>query len=64
MARAETPIIDTTAGTASFLSKRWARYSTVFILLGIGVLLLLVLNVALGSVSIPLGDTVSILING
>jgi iron complex transport system permease protein len=64
MAKAETPVIDTAAGTASFLSKRWARYSAVLILLGIGVLLLLVLNVALGSVSIPLGDTVSILING
>ncbi|WP_058291973.1 FecCD family ABC transporter permease [Dehalococcoides mccartyi] len=55
---------DITPNIHSFLTRRWLRYLTVFLALGAAALLLLILNVALGSVNIPLGETVKIILNG
>jgi iron complex transport system permease protein len=50
--------------TAGFLVRRWKRYILVMTLFTIGVFLFLTLNVALGSVNIPLSDTVKIIFGG
>jgi len=48
--------------TDLFLARRWRRFALVMALFATAMLLLLVLNVALGSVNIPLGDTVRIVL--
>lgn len=53
-----TNTIATTRTTEAFLSRRWRRYTLVLALFALGVCLAFVLNVVLGSVTIPLGDTV------
>ena len=50
--------------TTGFLARRWKRYVLVMTLFTIGVFLFLTLNVALGSVNIPLSDTVKIIFGG
>ena len=45
----------------TFLAKRWQRFALVITLFAIGVILFLILNVALGSINIPLTETVKIL---
>jgi iron complex transport system permease protein len=50
--------------TTRFLARRWKRFTLVMTLFIIGVLLFLVLNVALGSVNIPLPDTVKSIFSG
>ena len=42
----------------SFLAKRWKRFALVITLFAVGVVLFLILNVALGSINIPLIDTI------
>jgi iron complex transport system permease protein len=50
--------------TQAFLVRRWRRFALVIGLFGAGALFFLVLNVAMGSVNIPLGDTVRIIFGG
>lgn len=50
--------------TEVFLARRWKRFTLVLGLFAIGVCLFLVLNIILGSVTIPLGDTGRIIFGG
>lgn len=50
--------------TAVFLKKRWRRFILVLSLFAVGAFVFLVLNVALGSVNIPLHDTVKAIFGG
>jgi iron complex transport system permease protein len=52
------------ATTEAFLARRWKRFVLVMALFAAGVCLFLVLNIALGSVNIPLGDTVRVIFGG
>jgi len=45
----------------SFLGKRWRRFTLVMTLFLLGVILFLILNITLGSINIPLPETVKIL---
>lgn len=47
-----------------FLARRWQRFTLVITLFGAGVFIFLILNVALGSVNIPLADTLKIVFGG
>jgi iron complex transport system permease protein len=49
--------VASTGATEVFLSRRWKRYGIVLGLFAIGVLLFFVLNIVLGSVTIPPGET-------
>ena len=50
--------------TEVFLARRWKRFALVLGLFALGVCLFLLLNIVLGSVTIPLGDTVRIIFGG
>ncbi len=52
------------AAAAEFLERRWARWLLVLSLFGAGAVVLLVLNVSLGSVTIPFLDVWSIILGG
>jgi iron complex transport system permease protein len=60
--------IETIARTQSdneaFLARRWKRFSLVIVLFLIGVGVCLLLNIALGSVNVPLKDTFKVLFGG
>lgn len=49
---------------AEFLERRWARWLLVLSLFGVGAVVLLVLNVSLGSVTIPFLDVWRIILGG
>lgn len=53
-----------TNATIGFLKRRWKRFALVMTLFAIGVFVFLVLNIALGSVNIPLSDTVKSIFGG
>lgn len=48
----------------AFLKRRWKRFALVLTLFTVGVFVFLVLNVSLGSVNIPLSDTVKSIFSG
>jgi len=48
----------------AFLARRWKRFTLVIVLFLIGVFVCLLLNIALGSVNVPLGETVKVLFGG
>jgi iron complex transport system permease protein len=50
--------------TPAFLKRRWKRFTFVMTLFAVGVFVFLILNVALGSVNIPLSDTVKSIFSG
>jgi iron complex transport system permease protein len=50
-----------TVTTEVFLARRWKRYTLILLLFSVGVCLFLVLNIVLGSVTIPLGDTFKVI---
>ncbi len=57
------PVINTIT-TEVFLARRWKRFALVLGLFAVGVCLFLLLNIVLGSVTIPFGDTVRVIFGG
>lgn len=55
---------DKTQTAENISAKRWGRFGIVFAIFGISAFILFVLNVALGSVDIPISDTLKIIFGG
>ncbi|MDP2919287.1 MAG: iron ABC transporter permease [Dehalococcoidia bacterium] len=64
MQTSTSPVTEPSAVTTEFLARRWKRFTLVLTLFALGTVIFLVLNIALGSVNIPIGDTVRVLLGG